>query len=287
MPKWLSLMIQAGLPINSFNMAAQLAESYEYEETIGNSLVVQGAGRRRRRHHAVELPAAPDRGQGRLRHGRRAARWCSSPARSRPLDAFILAEVIDDAGLPAGVFNLVTGTGPEVGEAIAAHPGDRHGVVHRLDPGRQAGGRGRRAVAQAGRARAGRQVGQRAARRPRRRRLRAGRARRHRQGLPQLGPDLHRPDPHAGPDRPAGRRRAHRGRRGRDQVPARRTRSPTARCSARCRAQAQVERVTGYIQKGIDEGAKLVTGGPERPEGATSSGATSCSPPCSPTCATT
>jgi acyl-CoA reductase-like NAD-dependent aldehyde dehydrogenase len=30
---------------------------------------------------------------------------------------------------------------------------------------------------------------------------------------------------------------------------------------------AQVERVTGYIQKGIDEGAKVVTGGPERPEG--------------------
>src|SRR5215208_5717831 len=33
------------------------------------------------------------------------------------------AEIVDDAGLPAGVFNLVTGTGPVVGEAIAAHPG--------------------------------------------------------------------------------------------------------------------------------------------------------------------
>ena len=32
-------------------------------------------------------------------------------------------------------------------------------------------------------------------------------------------------------------------------------------------SQAQVERVTGYIQKGIDEGAKLVTGGPEKPDG--------------------
>ena len=47
----------------------------------------------------------------------------------------------------------------------------------------------------------------------------------------------------------------------------RRTRSPTAPCSARCRSQAQVERVTGYIQKGIDEGAKLVTGGPEQARG--------------------
>src|SRR3546814_17667149 len=32
-------------------------------------------------------------------------------------------------------------------------------------------------------------------------------------------------------------------------------------------SQAQVDRVRSYIQKGIDEGAKLVTGGPEQPEG--------------------
>jgi acyl-CoA reductase-like NAD-dependent aldehyde dehydrogenase len=40
-----------------------------------------------------------------------------------PLSAFILAEVIDGAGLPPGVFNLVTGVGPVAGEALAAHPG--------------------------------------------------------------------------------------------------------------------------------------------------------------------
>ena len=33
MPKWLSTIVQAGLPINSFNMAASLAESYEYESS--------------------------------------------------------------------------------------------------------------------------------------------------------------------------------------------------------------------------------------------------------------
>jgi betaine-aldehyde dehydrogenase len=37
-------------------------------------------------------------------------------------------------------------------------------------------------------------------------------------------------------------------------------------------SQAQVDRVTGYIQKGIDEGAKLVTGGPEAPEGVDANG---------------
>src|SRR5207245_7460866 len=44
------------------------------------------------------------------------------PSEIAPLDAYVLAEVINDTGLPAGVFNLVTGVGPVVGEAIAAHP---------------------------------------------------------------------------------------------------------------------------------------------------------------------
>ena len=45
------------------------------------------------------------------------------PSEVAPLDAFVLAEVIDEVGLPAGVFNLVSGLGPVVGEAIAGHPG--------------------------------------------------------------------------------------------------------------------------------------------------------------------
>jgi aldehyde dehydrogenase (NAD+) len=45
------------------------------------------------------------------------------PSEITPLNAFVLAEIVDSVGLPAGVFNLVTGLGPVVGEAIAAHPG--------------------------------------------------------------------------------------------------------------------------------------------------------------------
>lgn len=44
------------------------------------------------------------------------------PSETAPLSAFIFAQMCDEAGLPPGVFNLVCGTGPEVGEAIAAHP---------------------------------------------------------------------------------------------------------------------------------------------------------------------
>jgi acyl-CoA reductase-like NAD-dependent aldehyde dehydrogenase len=44
------------------------------------------------------------------------------PSEVAPLSAFMFAEIIDEARLPAGVFNLVSGDGPTVGEAIAAHP---------------------------------------------------------------------------------------------------------------------------------------------------------------------
>ncbi|UKA64391.1 aldehyde dehydrogenase family protein [Arthrobacter sp. FW306-04-A] len=39
-----------------------------------------------------------------------------------PLTSFVLADLVTEAGLPPGVFNLVAGDGPEVGEAIASHP---------------------------------------------------------------------------------------------------------------------------------------------------------------------
>lgn len=44
------------------------------------------------------------------------------PSETAPLSAFMFAQMCADAGLPPGVFNLVCGTGPEVGEAIASHP---------------------------------------------------------------------------------------------------------------------------------------------------------------------
>ena len=44
------------------------------------------------------------------------------PSELAPLSALLFAEVIADAGVPAGVFNLVSGTGPEVGTVLASHP---------------------------------------------------------------------------------------------------------------------------------------------------------------------
>lgn len=44
------------------------------------------------------------------------------PSEIAPLDAIIFAEILDQAGVPAGVFNLVNGDGPTVGDAISRHP---------------------------------------------------------------------------------------------------------------------------------------------------------------------
>ncbi|CAG0897399.1 unnamed protein product, partial [Cyprideis torosa] len=45
------------------------------------------------------------------------------PSEESPLSALIFAEIMDDAGVPAGVFNLINGDGPTVGEAMSRHPG--------------------------------------------------------------------------------------------------------------------------------------------------------------------
>jgi aldehyde dehydrogenase (NAD+) len=120
MPINLSTMIQAGLPIMTFSSMGQLLDGFEFEEKIGNSLVVRepvgvvGAITPWNYPlHQIAAKVAPALAAG-----------CTvvlKPSEVAPLNAFVLAEVIDDAGLPPGVFNLVTGVGPVVGEAIASH----------------------------------------------------------------------------------------------------------------------------------------------------------------------
>jgi aldehyde dehydrogenase (NAD+) len=123
MPLGLSRMIQAGLPIMSFGSMVNLLDELELEQRVGNSLIVREPvgvvgciTPWNYPLHQVCAKVAPAIAAG-----------CSvvvKPSEVTPLNAFILAEVIDEAGvLPAGVFNLVPGYGPVVGEAMAAHPG--------------------------------------------------------------------------------------------------------------------------------------------------------------------
>ena len=116
-----SRFAQAGLPIGSFGLAAQLAADFPEPEIIGNSEilrepvgVVACITPWNYPLHQIAAKVAPALAAG-----------CTvvlKPSEVAPLNAFLLAEVIDAAGFPPGVFNLVCGTGPVVGEALASHP---------------------------------------------------------------------------------------------------------------------------------------------------------------------
>ena len=120
MPRILSQLVQVGLPLNSFASAAQVAADFTWEQTIGNSLIVREPigvvgciTPWNYPLHQIAAKVAPALAAG-----------CTvvvKPSEVAPLNAFVLAEIMDEVGVPAGVFNLVTGFGPVVGEAIAAH----------------------------------------------------------------------------------------------------------------------------------------------------------------------
>jgi acyl-CoA reductase-like NAD-dependent aldehyde dehydrogenase len=119
MSKMLSTLVQVGLPINSFKTAAALAESFNFSKEIGSSLVVREpigvVGCITPWNYPLHQIAA--------KVAYAMAAGCTvvlKPSEVAPIDAFMLAEIIHEVGLPAGVFNLVTGTGPVVGEAISS-----------------------------------------------------------------------------------------------------------------------------------------------------------------------
>jgi betaine-aldehyde dehydrogenase len=121
MPIKLAGRIQAGLPIANFANYAKIAREFKFEERVGNSVVVKdpvgvvGAITPWNYPlHQIALKVAPALAAG-----------CTvvlKPSEVAPFNAFILAEVVEAAGLPKGVFNLVTGFGPVVGEALVRHP---------------------------------------------------------------------------------------------------------------------------------------------------------------------
>ena len=82
----------------------------------------QAAGRRGGSHHAVELPGRHDHPQGRRRRWRSAAPWCCKPASETPLTALALAALAEKAGIPKGVFNVITGKASVIGKELTSNP---------------------------------------------------------------------------------------------------------------------------------------------------------------------
>jgi len=120
MPLKMSKRIQASLPLMVLESFCKLAMSYPFESSIANSNiykepvgVVACITPWNYPLHQIVAKVAPALLVG----------CCVvlKPSEVAPLTAFLLAEVIDAAGFPPGVFNLVTGEGATIGEVLVRH----------------------------------------------------------------------------------------------------------------------------------------------------------------------
>ncbi|WP_188192301.1 aldehyde dehydrogenase family protein [Nonomuraea sp. SYSU D8015] len=120
-PLGFALKVQTLMPAGVLASYARLAESHPRESRVGNSLVVKepvgvvaAITPWNYPLHQIVCKVAPALAAG-----------CTvvlKPSEVAPLAAYALAEIFAEVGLPPGVFNLVSGRGPVVGEAMAAHP---------------------------------------------------------------------------------------------------------------------------------------------------------------------
>ncbi|MGH9183842.1 MAG: aldehyde dehydrogenase family protein [Acidimicrobiales bacterium] len=113
--------VQVGLALAALRSMVEVAASFPFEEPAGESCLV-------REPVGVVAAITPwnyPLYQVAAKVAPALAAGCTvvlKPSEVTPLNAFVLAEVAEEVGLPPGVLNLVTGTGPVVGEALASHP---------------------------------------------------------------------------------------------------------------------------------------------------------------------
>ncbi|SDS25809.1 aldehyde dehydrogenase (NAD+) [Halopseudomonas xinjiangensis] len=121
-PAKLSKMAQAPSGLGHFAVALEVLKDYQFEEQIGNTLVVKepiGVC-------GLITPWNWPMNQLTCKVAPAIATGCTmvlKPSEVAPLSALLLAEILDEAGVPAGVFNLVNGDGPTVGAAMSGHRG--------------------------------------------------------------------------------------------------------------------------------------------------------------------
>jgi aldehyde dehydrogenase (NAD+) len=121
-PLRIATKIQAALPQTVIGAYADMIESYEFDSRVGNTIVarepagVVGAITPWNYPlHQITCKLAPALAAG-----------CTvvlKPSEIAPFVAYLLFDVLHEAGVPKGVVNLVTGDGPTVGEALAGHSG--------------------------------------------------------------------------------------------------------------------------------------------------------------------
>lgn len=120
-PMWLASTAQAPSGLGHFMVALKALKEFAWESSRGNTRI---------RYEAVGVcglitPWNWPMNQISCKVGPALAAGCTlvlKPSEFAPLDAMILADIIHDAGVPKGVFNLVNGDGPGVGTTLATHP---------------------------------------------------------------------------------------------------------------------------------------------------------------------
>jgi aldehyde dehydrogenase (NAD+) len=120
-PLGFAIQVQAGVGLGHFATTLGLLKDYPFEEKRGTTLI--------RREPAgvcgLITPWNWPANQICCKVAPALAAGCTvvlKPSEVAPASAHIIAEILAEAGVPAGVFNLVQGDGPGVGAAISAHP---------------------------------------------------------------------------------------------------------------------------------------------------------------------
>ena len=120
-PATLAKGSQAGVGVGHISAMVELLKTFEFEERRGaNRMTLEPIG-----VCALITPWNWPMNQVAAKVVPALAAGCSmvlKPSEFSPFSAAIWTEVLHEAGVPAGVFNLINGTGPEVGAALAAHP---------------------------------------------------------------------------------------------------------------------------------------------------------------------
>ena len=120
-PMRLASTAQVGSGLGHFQSIIPILENYQFEEDRGASLIVkEPAG-----VCGFITPWNWPLNQIACKVAPALAAGCTmvlKPSEIAPVSAYLLAEIIAESGLPAGVFNLVNGDGPTVGAAISSHP---------------------------------------------------------------------------------------------------------------------------------------------------------------------
>lgn len=121
-PRALAQTMQFESAVAVFREAADLLEQRQHEEQVINSVVTyEPVG-----VVGLIVPWNYPLYQAALKVAPALAAGCAvvlKPSALATLNLYVLAEVVDGVGLPPGIFNLVTGSGAVIGEALAGHPG--------------------------------------------------------------------------------------------------------------------------------------------------------------------